>query len=35
MNSSNDKAELRREMKARRRELAADEKAAADAVICE
>ena len=35
MNSSNDKAELRREMKARRRGLAADEKAAADAVVCE
>ena len=31
----NDKAELRREMKARRRGLAADEKAAADAVVCE
>ena len=31
----NDKAELRREMKARRRGLAADAKAAADAVICE
>ena len=30
-----DKAELRREMKARRRGLAADEKAAADAVVCE
>ena len=30
-----DKAELRREMKARRRELAADEKAVADAVVCE
>ena len=35
MNSSNDKAELRREMKARRKALAADAKAAADAVICE
>ncbi len=31
----NDKAELRREMKARRKALAADAKAAADAVICE
>ena len=31
----NDKAELRREMKARLRGLAADEKAAADAVVCE
>ncbi len=30
-----DKSELRRAMKARRRELAADEKSAADAVICE
>ena len=30
-----DKAELRREMKARRRALAADAKAAADAVVCE
>ena len=35
MNSSNDKAEIRRAMKARRKELAADGKAAADAVICE
>ena len=35
MNSSNDKAEIRREMKARRKALAADAKAAADAVICE
>ena len=35
MNSSNDKAELRREMKSRRRGLAADAKAAADAVVCE
>ena len=35
MNSGNDKAELRREMKARRRGLAADEKAAADSVVCE
>ena len=31
----NSKAEIRREMKARRRGLAADEKAAADAVVCE
>ena len=30
-----DKAELRREMKSRRKALAADEKAAADAVVCE
>ena len=30
-----DKAGIRREMKARRRELAADEKAVADAVVCE
>ena len=30
-----DKAELRREMKARRKALATEEKAAADAVICE
>ena len=30
-----DKAELRREMKTRRRGLAADAKAAADAVVCE
>ena len=35
MNSSNDKASIRREMKARRRGLAADEKAATDAVVCE
>jgi 5-formyltetrahydrofolate cyclo-ligase len=35
MNSSNDKAEIRREMKARRKALAADAKAAADAVVCE
>ena len=35
MNSSNDKAEIRREMKARRRGLAADEKAAAGAAVCE
>ena len=34
MNSSN-KVELRRTMKARRKELAADQKAAADAAICE
>ena len=35
MNSSSNKAELRRTMKARRKELAADQKAAADAAICE
>ena len=35
MNSSNDKASIRREMKARRKTLAADEKAATDAVVCE
>ena len=35
MNSNNDKTEIRQDMKARRRGLAADEKAAADAVICE
>ncbi len=35
MNSSNDKAGIRRGMKARRRALAADEKAAADAAVCE
>ena len=35
MNSGNDKAELRREMKSRRKALAADAKPAADAVICE
>ena len=35
MNSDSSKTEIRREMKARRKELAADEKAAAGAVICE
>ena len=35
MNSDGNKAEIRRAMKAQRKELAADEKAAADAVICE
>ena len=35
MNSSSNKVELRRTMKARRKELAADQKAAADAAICE
>ena len=35
MNSDSDKSELRREMKARRKALAADAKAAADAVVCE
>ena len=35
MNSGRDKAELRREMKSRRKALAADEKAVADAVVCE
>ena len=35
MNSSSNKAELRRTMKARRKELAVDQKAAADAAICE
>jgi len=35
MNSSSNKAELRRTMKARRKALAADQKAAADAAICE
>lgn len=35
MNSDSNKAELRRAMKARRKEISADEKSAADAVICE
>ena len=35
MNSDSNKAEIRRAMKARRKELSADEKSAADAVICE
>ena len=35
MNSNSNKAKLRRTMKARRKELAADEKVAADATICE
>ena len=35
MTSNYDKAKLRREMKARRKELATDAKSAADAVICE
>ena len=35
MNSNNDKAEIRRTMKGRRKELAADAKSAADAAICE
>ncbi len=35
MKSDNSKMELRRAMKARRKELSADEKSAADAVICE
>ena len=35
MNSDSDKTELRREMKARRKALAAEEKSAADAAVCE
>ena len=35
MNSDSNKAEIRRAMKARRKELSVDEKSAADAVICE
>lgn len=35
MNSDSNKAEIRRAMKARRKEISADEKSAADAVICE
>lgn len=35
MNSDSNKAEIRRAMKARRKELSADGKSAADAVICE
>ena len=35
MNSNNDKAEIRREMKARRKALTAEEKSAADAAVCE
>ena len=35
VNSDSDKAEIRREMKARRKALAAEEKSAADAAVCE
>lgn len=35
MNSDSDKTEIRREMKARRKALAAEEKSAADAAVCE